>query len=211
MIFAFKWLIVVAAGYLLGNFSAGMTSGRTFGRLDIRKYGSRSTGATNVLRTLGWMPSVLTLLGDALKGLLAALLGLMLLGEWGTYAGGLAAIAGHNWPVFYGFKGGKGIATSLGVILIVEPWFGVAVIVCQFAVLWLTKYMSVASAASAILYSVLTVAFRFGNWAEIAFSLALSAMALYTHRKNFERLKKGEENKTSFSKVKKIDRPESKE
>lgn len=81
MSIALKWLIVLAAGYLMGNFSSGITSGLAFGRLDIRKYGSKSTGATNVLRTLGWLPSVLTLLGDALKGLLAALLGQWLLGR----------------------------------------------------------------------------------------------------------------------------------
>jgi glycerol-3-phosphate acyltransferase PlsY len=207
MSIALKWLIVIVAGYFLGNFSSGITSGKAFGRLDIRKYGSKSTGATNVLRTLGWMPSVLTLLGDALKGLLAALLGKWLLGEMGAYVGGLCAIVGHNWPVFYGFKGGKGIATSLGVILIAEPWFALAVVACQFILLALTRYMSVASAASAVFYSVLTFAFRFGNWAEMVFSVLLTGMALYTHRKNFARLKAGEEHRINLFGIKRIDRP----
>ena len=207
---ALTWIFVIAAGYLFGNFSSGLTSGLAFGKLDIRKYGSKSTGATNVLRTLGWLPSVLTLLGDALKGLLAALLGKWLLGDLGAYAGGLAAIIGHNWPVFYGFRGGKGIATSFGVILIVEPLFGLAVFACQFLVLALTKYMSVASAVSAVLFSVLTLAFRFGNWAEVGFALLLTALALYTHRKNFDRLRRGEENRIHFSGIRKVQKPNSK-
>ncbi len=207
---ALTWILVIAAGYLFGSFSSGITSGLMFGKLDIRKYGSKSTGATNVLRTLGWLPSVLTLLGDAVKGLLAALLGKWLLGDLGAYAGGIAAIIGHNWPVFYGFKGGKGIATSFGVILIVEPWFGLAVLVCQFVVLGLTKYMSVASAASAVLFSVLALVFRFGNWPEIGFALILTALALYTHRKNFDRLRRGEENRIHFSGIRKVKKPDSK-
>jgi glycerol-3-phosphate acyltransferase PlsY len=208
MSIALKWLIVLVAGYLMGNFSSGITSGLAFGSLDIRKYGSKSTGATNVLRTLGWLPSVLTLLGDALKGLLAALLGQWLLGAWGAYAGGLAAIAGHNWPVFYGFKGGKGIATSFGVILIVEPWFGLPLLALQFVVLWLTGYMSVASAASAVSFFLLTLVFRFGNWPEIGFALILAGLALYTHRANFRRLQRGEEHKTKFSGIRKLKKPD---
>ena len=207
MSIALKWLIVLAAGYLMGNFSSGITSGIAFGNLDIRKHGSKSTGATNVLRTLGWLPSVLTLLGDALKGLLAALLGQWLLGEWGAYAGGLAAILGHNWPVFYGFRGGKGIATSFGVILIVEPWFGLAVLALQFVIVGLTGYMSVASAASAVCFFALTLIFRFGNWPEIGFALILAGLALYTHRNNFRRLRRGEENKIHFSGIRKLKKP----
>lgn len=203
-----KWLIVIVAGYLLGNFSSGITSGQVFGRLDIRKHGSKSTGATNVFRTLGWLPSVLTLLGDALKGFLATFLGLWLLGRTGAYVGGLCAIVGHNWPVFYGFKGGKGIATSLGVILVVEPWFALALLVCQFAVLAATRTMSIASAVSAVLFLLLTVVLRFGDWLEIGFALILTAMALYTHRRNFSRLKRGEEPQIDFSDSRKVKKPE---
>lgn len=205
---ALKWILVIVAGYLLGNFSSGITSGKAFGSLDIRKYGSKSTGATNVLRTLGWLPSVLTLAGDALKGILAALLGKWLLGDLGSYAGGLAAIVGHNWPVFYGFRGGKGIATSFGVILVVEPWFGLAVLVWQFAVLALTGYMSVASTSSAVFFLALTLVLRFGDWTEAVFAAVLTGMALYTHRKNFERLKRGEEHKTKISGIKKFKKPD---
>jgi glycerol-3-phosphate acyltransferase PlsY len=209
MIIALKWLAVLAAGYLMGNFSFGITSGKAFGSLDIRKYGSKSTGATNVLRTLGWLPSVLTFAGDALKGILAALLGMWLLGDLGAYAGGLAAIAGHNWPVFYGFKGGKGIATSFGVILVVEPWIALGLLAVQAVVLLITGYMSVASAASAVCFLVLIATFRFGNWAEIGFALVLTGLALYTHRKNFDRLRRGEEHKLRLSGLRKVKKPES--
>jgi len=209
MIVALKWLVVLVAGYLMGNFSAGITFGKAFGSLDIRKYGSKSTGATNVLRTLGWLPSVLTFACDALKGILAALLGMWLLGDLGAYAGGLAAIAGHNWPVFYGFRGGKGIATSFGVVLVVEPWIGLALLGVQAVVLLLTGYMSVASAASAVCLLALVAVFRFGDWVEIGFALVLTGLALLTHRKNFDRLRKGEEHKLRLSGLRKIKKPES--
>jgi glycerol-3-phosphate acyltransferase PlsY len=208
MSIALKWLIVLAAGYLLGNFSAGITFGRAFGAMDIRKYGSKSTGATNVLRTLGWLPSVLTFAGDALKGILAALLGNWLLGDLGAYAGGLAAIAGHNWPVFFGFKGGKGIATSFGVILVVEPWIAISLLGVQATVLLLTGYMSVASAASAVSFLVFIAIFRFGNWPEIGFALVLTGLALYTHRRNFDRLRRGEEHKLHLSGIRKSKKPD---
>ena len=104
--------------------------------------GSGNPGTTNVLRTLGWLPSALTLLGDVLKGLLGGWIGYWIAGEMGARIGGAFAVAGHNWPVFAKFKGGKGIAASLGAILAIEPWFGLGCVVVEAVVVILTRYVS---------------------------------------------------------------------
>lgn len=199
-----KWLLPAAIGYMLGNFTTGITVGKKFGVRDIRRHGSKSAGTTNVLRTLGWLPSALTLLGDVLKGLLSALIGYWLGGEAGMLVGGTASVIGHNWPVFYGFKGGKGIATSLGFILVIEPWFALALLVCQAAVLIATHYMSVASLCSAALYFLLTLVFHHSNHAELLCAALITVLAFYTHRTNIARLLHGNENRLNFSKIKKL-------
>ncbi len=200
------WKLIVCAvlGYLCGNFATGVIVSKQMAGIDIRKKGSNSTGTTNVLRTLGWLPSVLTLLGDALKGFIPTLFALWLAGRTGAYVAGIAVIAGHNWPALYGFKGGKGIATSLGVIFVIEPFFALALIACQAIVLTVTKYMSIASIASAILYAVLTAVIRFGNWGEVIFALIVTGLALFSHRSNIGRLIGHKENRLDFEKINKI-------
>ena len=117
-----RYLIIALAGYLLGNISVGILISKIYGVRDIRTHGSGNAGSTNVLRTLGWLPSVLTLIGDCLKGYLAAELGRYLAGDIGLIIGGICAIIGHDFPVFFRFRGGKGIATSLGLIIATKPW-----------------------------------------------------------------------------------------
>ena len=104
-----RYAVIVVAGYLLGNISMGLIVSERY-HMDIREHGSGNAGTTNVLRTLGWLPSVLTLVGDVLKSFLACLLGKWLAGEPGLLVGGFMAVVGHNWPVFSGFRGGKGMA-----------------------------------------------------------------------------------------------------
>ena len=117
-----KCILAAVIGYLFGNIPSGVLIARIYGIGDIRKHGSGNTGTTNVLRTLGWLPSVLTLVGDCLKGYVACLIGKALCGDPGMLLAGLGAILGHDFPVFMGFKGGKGIATSLGLIIAINPW-----------------------------------------------------------------------------------------
>ena len=152
------WKCIVAAviGYLLGNVPSGVLIGRAFGINDIRKHGSGNTGTTNVLRTLGWLPSVLTLVCDCLKGYGACLLGRWLGGDLGMLLGGIFAILGHDFPVFMGFRGGKGIATSLGLIIAISPWLALAELAVQIIAVALTRYMSIASLITTVAFPVVT-------------------------------------------------------
>ena len=142
-----RYALCAVIAYLLGNFTTGVYVTKWFSNLDIRKVGSGNPGTTNVLRTLGWLPSALTLLGDVLKGLLGGWIGYWIAGEMGARIGGAFAVAGHNWPMFAKFKGGKGIAASLGAILAIEPWFGLGCVVVEAVVVILTRYVSLASIA----------------------------------------------------------------
>jgi len=210
-----NWLIyiaVAAIGYCLGNFSTGLIVGRHMAHIDIREHGSGSAGTTNILRTLGWLPSSLTLLGDVLKALIAGFIGLWLgsfadvanAARIGAIIGGVAAIAGHNWPAFLGFKGGKGIAASLGAILVVDPWIALILVVVQVGVLVLTRYMSAASLISVTTYFAITLIAKYGSWWDIGFAFVIMAMAIYCHRENIARLKNRNENRLDFSKIKKM-------
>jgi len=199
-----KWILVIVIAYLLGNISTGLIVGRLFGHTDIRKSGSGSTGTTNVMRTLGWLPSVLTLLGDVVKAIAAVLIGRAIAGQTGVFLSAIAVVAGHNWPVFFGFKGGKGIATSLGVILMTDPIVALLLLIIQFAILIPTKLMSLASVASSVAYPILIAIFHWGDWGYILFAVILGAMALFCHRGNIKRLLNKNENKLDFDKINKL-------
>ena len=108
-----------------------------------------------MLRTLGWLPSVLTLVCDCLKGYVACLIGKWLGGDAGMLLGGLCAILGHDFPAFMGFKGGKGIATSLGLIIAINPWLALALLAVQIIAVALTRYMSVASLITTVAFPIL--------------------------------------------------------
>lgn len=202
-----KYLIIALIGYLMGNISVGILISKIYGVRDIRRYGSGNAGTTNVLRTLGWLPSVLTLAGDCLKGFIAAKLGGWIAGDAGLLIGGTFAIIGHDFPVFFRFRGGKGIATSLGLILAVEPWIGLIVTALVIVVAATLRYMSVGSIAASALYPVLTAIFLRGNphyAMYVLFSVFAGALAIFCHRKNIARLIRGEENKLDFEKISRI-------
>jgi len=209
MIVFLKYLLIIVGGYLLGNISLGILIARAYGIKDIRKVGSGNAGTTNVLRNLGWLPSVLTLLGDCLKGLLAAELGHWLAGDIGMLVGGTCAILGHDFPVVFKFKGGKGIATSLGLIIAVNPWMALILTVIVLSVVAVTRYMSVGSILACFLYPVLMVLFRIGQPHYAAFVLSAffaGALALFQHRANLRRLINREENRLDFKKISDISR-----
>ncbi len=115
-----KYLLIALIGYLLGSISTGILYSRALGR-DIRTQGSKNAGATNMARVHGLSKGLITLLGDSLKGVLATLIGLWIAGQTGAMIGGAFAAIGHMWPVFFDFKGGKGVATLLGVGLVMDP------------------------------------------------------------------------------------------
>ncbi len=200
------WILIAVIAYLLGNISTGLIVGKLFAHTDIRKVGSGNAGTTNVMRTLGWVPSVVTLLGDVLKAVAAVLIGKWIDPEVGKFIAGVAVVCGHNWPVFFGFKGGKGIAASLGAILMTDPIIAVLLLIIQFAILIPTKLMSLASITSAIAYPVLVAIFHWGEWGYILFGLILGAMAVYSHRSNIQRLLNKNENRLDFKKISEISR-----
>lgn len=196
-----KWVLIAVAAYFLGNISTGLLVGKAIGHIDIRKTGSGNAGTTNIMRTLGWFPSVLTLLGDVLKAVIAVLIGRALAGEMGQYVAGVAVLLGHNWPMLFGFKGGKGMASSLGIIIATEPILALVLFVIQVVILVVTKYMSVASLCTAVLYPVLVAIFHHDNAAYVIFAVIAGALAVFSHRGNIRRLMKHTENKLDFSKI----------
>ena len=202
-----KYVLIAVVGYLLGNISVGILVAKLYGIKDIRKVGSGNAGSTNVLRNLGWLPSVLTLVGDCLKSFIAAQLGRYLAGDVGLLIGGTAAILGHDFPVFFKFKGGKGIAASLGMILTINPWLGIGLTAVVVLIAALTGYVSLGSITVSVVYTFCIAVLLRGNphyWAYIGFSIFASLLSLFCHRKNIQRLIRHEENKLDFKKISKL-------
>ena len=199
---AFWVILAIVIGYALGNISTGLLISKLANGIDIRKAGSGNAGATNVLRTLGWMPSLMTFLGDAVKGLLAALIGLWLAGHTGAMLGGLAAIVGHNWPAAFGFKGGKGISTSFGVILVVQPVCALVLLAVMIVAVYLTHTVSIGTIAASVAYIVLNLFMTLtSDLPTFIFAMVVSLLALFQHRGNMSRLLKHRENSLDFSKI----------
>lgn len=188
--------LCAAAGYLLGSFSTGILVARKEGH-DIRAEGSHNTGASNALRVLGLKGGALTFAGDFAKAALSVLLGLLIAGQYGGMAAGLGVILGHNWPLFFGFKGGKGIACSTAVLLILFPWQGAVAVTLCLAVIYWKRYISVGSLTMLSVFFVLLLLSR-GVWPYGVWAFALAALGFARHRSNLERLKNGTENKISF-------------
>lgn len=199
-----KCVLAAIIGYLLGNVPSGVLIAKGYGIADIRKHGSGNTGTTNVLRTLGWLPSVLTLVCDCLKGYIACLIGKWLGGDLPMLLGGIFAILGHDFPVFMGFKGGKGIATSLGLIIAINPWLALALLAVQIIAVALTRTMSIASLITTVAFPVVTAILEKGRENYPLFigaACVASALSLFGHRTNIDRLVRGKENRLDFHKI----------
>ena len=191
------WYILIAIiGYFLGNISSSYLVGKLMAKVDVREHGSGNLGATNVYRVLGFKAGVIVFLADTLKGLLATLIGLWIKGDVGGLIGGIAAVAGHNWPFLLEFKGGKGIATSFGSIVILFPLISLILLIVEVLVIAFTGYVSLASITVAVLFPILVIAFRYSIKHIIA-ALILAILAIYRHRSNISRLLKGQENKVT--------------
>ncbi|GHF37540.1 glycerol-3-phosphate 1-O-acyltransferase PlsY [Seohaeicola zhoushanensis] len=190
---ALTLLLVAVLGYLLGTIAAGLLISRVMGLGDLRKIGSGNIGATNVLRTGNKGAAALTLLFDALKGVVAVLLGRMLAGEAGAQIGALFAVLGHCWPVWLGFKGGKGVATFLGVWLALAWPVGLACCATWAAAAYVRRISSLAAltaAASSTLWALL-----FGYSGTVVLALGLTALVFSRHSANIARLRAGTEPK----------------
>jgi len=189
-----KLFILIIIGYLLGSIPSSFIAGKIARNIDIRQYGSGNAGATNVLRVLGLKAAIPVFLADVLKGVLATLIGRWMVGETGAALAGFAAIVGHNWPVFLNFRGGKGIATSFGVLLVLFPLISFILFVAGVIVIAITKYVSLGSITAAVLFPILLAIFGYG-WKIVLFGVAVGGLALYRHRSNISRLLEGRENK----------------
>jgi glycerol-3-phosphate acyltransferase PlsY len=195
-----KIIATVVEAYLLGSINWSYIAGKLFRRIDIREYGSGNAGATNVNRVLGVKAAVFALAGDLLKGVVAVLIGRSLAGDPGAIFAAVAVVCGHNWPVFLGFKGGKGIATSVGALLSLDYRVALILLVVGVIIIASTRYVSLASVAGAVLYPIIVIMFK-SSREMIAFSLVISAFALLRHRENIKRLIRGEESKLGKKEV----------
>ena len=186
-------LLLLAIGYLLGATPSGYLAGRWLKGIDLRDCGSGSTGATNVLRNVGKGPALLVFLLDVGKGALAVLLAKSVgLNDWVQVLAGLAALAGHIWPVWLGWKGGKAVATGLGMFLGLAWPVGLASFGLFMATISLSRIVSLASVVAAIGLPVLMLVAG-NSSAYVVVSLVASSMVIWRHRSNIQRLMAGTE------------------
>jgi len=195
--FAMPTIVFVFSAYLIGSLSFAVIVSKAFGLDDPRSFGSKNPGATNVLRTGKKLAAVLTLLGDAAKGWLAVFLAIRLGHVYGVGDAGIAAVAlavflGHVFPVFFGFHGGKGVATALGILLALNVWLGLAVLATWLLATWMWRTSSLSAliaAGFAPLYGVAILGFN-------SYSLAivlLSMLLVWRHMSNIRNLLSGKE------------------
>lgn len=208
------YIIVILIGYLIGSINFSVLLSKKLAGFDVREKGSGNAGTTNMLRSVGKKAAALTLLLDVLKGVVPVLIAVTLTKMFTNANGallvqlaGIFAIIGHTFPIFFKFKGGKGIATSLGVLIITNWQIGLICLVFALVLMILTKMVSVGSIAAAVLYPILTIFitqnFIVGiNTNYIISSIILCCLIIFNHRSNVQRLLNGTENKISFKKAK---------
>lgn len=195
----FSYIIIAVVAYLLGNISTSYIVAKRIAGVDIRTQGSGNAGSTNVLRTLGKRAGAMTFLGDVLKGVMAVLiseLAARLVSIDTLLAGYLAVIcvvAGHNWPAVLGFRGGKGVATSLGAMLAVNPIITLMCLAVFILVVVITKYVSLGSVVGIGCSPIFMIIVK--NKAGLIVALFLTASVIYNHRANIKRLLNGTERK----------------
>ena len=189
------FVVAAAISYLLGSIPNGLILGKAIWGVDLRQHGSKNIGATNAWRTIGKAGGISIFALDFLKGAVSAYLGLHLGGsELAGVLCGILAIAGHSWSVFLAFKGGKGVATGLGVIAALMPMVTLIVFAVWFAIVYFTGYVSLGSMVGAALVPILTL--FFGLHTEfLILGLIAAVFIIYRHKSNIERLLNGTESK----------------
>ena len=212
-----NYVVVAILSYLIGSISFSIIFTKKFAGFDVREKGSGNAGTTNVLRTAGKFPALMTLICDIFKGvvaiLIALLVGQMIDGDAKTRAllvqiAGVFVVIGHTFPIFFKFKGGKGVATSLGVILMVNWEIGLICLVFALILMALSRMVSLGSIAAAILYPILCmftaehyiIGGQEAHFAYIIFGIIMAVIVIFNHRENIKRLADGTENKLSFKK-----------
>lgn len=205
------YIIVTIIAYLLGSISFAVIFGKKIKGIDVREKGSGNAGSTNVLRTAGKKAAALTLLCDVLKGVVAIFIafiaGKIFKNTDSALLVQLAAMAvaiGHTFPIFFEFKGGKGVATSLGIILMINWQIGLICLAFWLVIVILTKMVSLGSIGAAVLFPILTIFIRenyiISNGYYFVFAILLAILVIFNHKENIKRLLEGKENKFSFKK-----------
>ena len=204
------YIAIAIIAYAIGSINFSVIFSRKFAGFDVREKGSGNAGTTNMLRTVGKKAAVITLVCDILKGIVSILIALLI----GYFVkdvnkailvqiAGFFAIFGHTFPIFFEFRGGKGVATALGVILLTNWQIGLICLAFALILIIITKMVSLGSIMAAILFPVLTI-FIQSNYIEpgnyIIFGIAVGLLVVFNHRKNLKRILEGNENKISFKK-----------
>ncbi len=203
-------LMIIISGviaYLIGSLNTSILVSKFIGK-DVRKEGSGNAGATNTLRVFGKGAAAIVVLGDALKGVIAILIARLLVGMFAAagviilpvYVAAFCVVLGHNFPIYFGFKGGKGIMTSAAVIFMLDWRIGLIVFVCAIAIMAITRYVSLGSCIACVIFPIAVILMHSDDMYFVILSIAMGALALFMHRANIVRLIKGTESKLNFKK-----------
>lgn len=193
--------ISIIIGYLFGCINFAYIIGRFHDHIDIRNYGSGNSGTTNAIRVMGWKLGALTFLGDFLKAIVAYVtVSLVFDSQIAAIYAGFGVILGHNWPVFLKFKGGKGIASTVGLIFAVDVRAGLVVAVVMALIIYITRYVSVGSLIMAVSMPFIFYFTKAKNIEFLVIGLILMGIAILRHTGNIKRLIKGNENKLGSKK-----------
>ena len=207
-----EWIylvVIFAAAYLIGSISTAILVGKVLSGDDIRSHGSGNAGATNALRIYGKKAAAMVVLGDCLKAVVAILLALLIfrLSSIGreyqsiaVYAASFGAVLGHNFPVYFRFRGGKGVLVSMVAILFADWKIGLAVVAIALLIMAVSRYVSLGSVLGAVALVILGCIFRWGDWAYLCFTVLLAGLVIIMHRGNIKRLLMGTENKLGQNK-----------
>ena len=204
----FYTIAVGVVAYLIGSINSSILISKAVMGKDIRESGSGNAGATNMLRTMGKKYAIITLVIDILKGVVSLLLAKLAINfgayEVSMYVAGVAAVVGHNFPVFFGFKGGKGVATSLGVILLLDWKIGLITLVIALAIMAISKYVSLGSVMAALVFVIIQIVVMIAtdsfDITRLVCVVILGGLLIIRHRANIKRLLNGTENKLGSKK-----------
>lgn len=196
-------ILCIVIPYLLGSINPAILISRTIYRDDIRTHGSGNAGTTNMLRTFGAKAAVATMLLDFFKAILATLIGGWILGELGQAIGGFFVGFGHMFPIYYRFRGGKGVACFAMVALVINPWVFLGILGTFVVVLIGTRFVSLASVMAALLFPLFMNAFASDQSGCVAMAVLATCFVVFMHRANLARIWSNEESKIDFSKFKK--------
>ncbi len=205
-------IIIAIIAYLIGSINFSVIISKKMAGFDVREKGSGNAGTTNMLRSVGKKGAAITLICDILKGVVAILIAMFI--GWAfkvenqsllVQIAGIAVVIGHTFPIFFGFKGGKGVATSLGILIMTNWQIGLICLVFGIVLIALTRMVSLGSCTAAVLFPVLTL-FISENYivsqgsGYFVYSVILAIIVLFNHRSNIKRILSGTENKISFKK-----------